>query len=272
MTRANRFSEPRIAPARRLAKVRDPSSSLTASLGAERQTSRRCWHAPLPSDGHWWRSARQGLFLDGCTDLVGLHLCCDPQGAGCRQMREIRTSLQDDYALWYLGRELAKSHPEPILSDPAVAIQTMRVRHAGKWRDWFGDARWSVASLDLSDMRNLVFLESPWTKDEGLVVRDGADYRLLKRVAQRAININYLSRSSTGRHLSYYERIKGGFRLTGEERMAICSAEPSEMASNPSARFYLLDGAGRGLAYAILLAERRLPYEPVEAFVAERRT
>jgi hypothetical protein len=187
-------------------------------------------------------------------------------------VEEIRPSSQGEYALWYLARERAKGNSEPIPPDPVAATQAMRERHAGKWRDWFDDGAWSVALLDRTDLHDLVFLESRWTIDEGLVVRDGSDYRLLTRVAQRAIANDYLSRSSAARHLDYYERLEGGYRLTNNERIAICSAEPSEIASNPSARFYLLDGAGRALAYAILLAGRRVSFEPIEAFVAERPT
>ncbi|HYN50790.1 MAG TPA: hypothetical protein VES62_07675 [Thermoleophilaceae bacterium] len=111
-------------------------------------------------------------------------------------MENIRPSSQEEYALWYLARERAKGHPEPVTTDPAAAIQAMRERHAGKWRAWFDDAAWSVALLDLTDLHELVFLESGWTKNEGLVVRDDFDYRLLIRVAQRAIANDYLKRSS----------------------------------------------------------------------------
>jgi hypothetical protein len=56
----------------------------------------------------------------------------------------------------------------------------------------------------------------------------------------------------------------------GQRRIAICSAEPSEIQSNPDAHYYLLDGVGRCLPYMILLRERHPVPVPVEAFLGRR--
>lgn len=127
-----------------------------------------------------------------------------------------------------------------------------------------------MAALTEGELRKLVFLESSWTKDEGLVVPDGPDYRLLERVAQRAPALRYLERPTAARHLEYYQRISQGFRLVGDERIAICSAEPSEISHNPLAAYYLLDGAGRALAWMIHVDEGTALDEDVEAIVAAR--
>ena len=140
-------------------------------------------------------------------------------------------------------------------------------------RNWFGiRTRWSIVSLDLvSDLASLVFLECEWTMREGLVVPDGPNYRVLGRVAKNAIDNSYLERASDPRHKKYYdELINGSLRIEGEDRVAICSAEDSEIRSNPSARYYLLDGVGRCLPYMMLVIGRALEFTPIEAFCAER--
>ena len=145
--------------------------------------------------------------------------------------------------------------------------------HPEKMRHWFNAAtRWSIVSLDtLSDLQNLVFLECGWTKEEGLVIPDGSNYRLLERVARNAIAGHYLTRASARRHKAYYDQIaSGSLRIEGEDRVAICTAEESEVRSNPAARYYLLDGVGRCLPYMMLVVENARELAPVEAFCADR--
>jgi hypothetical protein len=127
-------------------------------------------------------------------------------------------------------------------------------------------------SLDTaSDLANLVFLECDWTRGEGLVIPDGRNYRLLGRVVENAIAGNYLARPSAHKHRDYYDRLaNGSLRIEGENRVAICSAEESEIRPNPSARYYLLDGVGRCLPYMILVAKHECKFAPIEAFCAVR--
>jgi hypothetical protein len=150
----------------------------------------------------------------------------------------------------------------------------MRRSHAGKLRDWFlSDAKWSVAVLDaVSDVEQLVFLDSPWTRREGLVVQDGSqDCRILRRVGQNAVKCAYFTSPGAERHRAYHQALKTGhLRLRGECRIALRSLEPDERAANQSGTFYLLDGAGRCLPLVVLLDANEIAYEPVEAFVVER--
>ena len=187
-------------------------------------------------------------------------------------MRVVRESSIDEYARWYLRREGRKC-PAASIDDAGNPVGVMRRKHAGKMRDWFGEnTQWHIVSLDaMTDLANLVFLECKWTIDEGLVVRDGKNYRLLWRVAENAIALNYLQRSTAKKHKDYYERLKAGsLRLEGDERIAICSAEESEISCNPDAQYYLLDGAGRCLPYMVLVAEHEQQFAPIEAFLAAR--
>lgn len=186
-------------------------------------------------------------------------------------MQILRPSSLEEYASWYLQREARKSGDNLAMQQHPVA--EMWLHHAGKMRNWF-DAitTWNIVQLqDVTELANLVFLESNWTKQEGLVKHDGPNYRLLDRVASNAIQCGYMDRATAGRHRKYYDLLAtGALSLSGEDRIAICSAESSEIASNPSATFYLLDGVGRCLPYMALLKQKKLGFVPIEALIATR--
>jgi hypothetical protein len=186
-------------------------------------------------------------------------------------MHVARPSSLEEYASWYLQRESRKANAAAAqIRDSPVA--TLRTLHAGKVRPWFDRAtRWQIVEMDPADLGRLVFLESPWTTCEQLVVPDGPNYRLLRRVARNAIRGAYLSRPAASRHQTYYDQLAAGrLKLSGADRIAICSAGASEVSTNPEAGYYLLDGVGRCLPYMILIAERRPVPRLVEAFLAER--
>lgn len=188
-------------------------------------------------------------------------------------MRIVRSSSVEEYASWYLRRESRKGDARQIPGGPEQQVQAMRQHHEGKMRKWFsGTTCWHIVSLDdMSDLASLVFLESKWTKEEGLVVPDGKNYRTLSRVAENAKAGDYFERPSARKHKAYYDQLwAGSLLLQGENRIAICSAEPGEIASNPVARYYLLDGVGRCLPYMALLNEGKLEHRPIEAFRADR--
>jgi len=187
-------------------------------------------------------------------------------------MRIVRSSSVEEYASWYLRRESRKGDARQIPREPEQQVQAMRQHHEGKMREWFsGSTHWHIVSLDdINELANLVFLECPWTKEEGLVVPDGKNYRILSRVAENANAGDYLRRPSAHKHKAYYgQLLAGSLLLQGENRIAICSAEPGEIASNPAAHYYLLDGVGRCLPYMCLLNEGKLEHRPIEAFRAE---
>jgi len=188
-------------------------------------------------------------------------------------MRVVRKSSIEEYARWYLRRDRRKHPTLSIDDDASDPVETMRRKHNGKMRDWFSaSTRWDIVSLDtIDDLGHLVFLECDWTMTERLVIRDGPNYRLLGRVATNAITENYFVRPSALKHKAYYDELANcSLRLEGEDRVAICSAEGSEIRSNPAAQYYLLDGVGRCLPYMALLTEHVREFEPIEAFRAER--
>jgi hypothetical protein len=188
----------------------------------------------------------------------------------------LRSSSVEEYCSWYLRRESrTKNDQRPIPEAPEQQVQVMWARHCGKMRRWFADTntRWHVALLSASDIETLVFLESGWTKREGLVVPGRKNYRLLGRVAENAITSGYLTRPSAQKHRAYYDALVDGLLcVEGEERVAICSAENSEIESNPGALYYLLDGVGRCLPYMILTKKGALTHTQIEAFLAVKRT
>jgi hypothetical protein len=190
-------------------------------------------------------------------------------------MKIVRESSLEEYATWYLLRESRKGKAFDIPDDPKQQVEIMWHQHCGKMRKWFnGNTHWYIVLLDIvADLENLIFLESPWTKKEGLVVPDNKNYRLISRIACIAISMNYLERPSAIKHKTYYERlITGSLRLEGDDRIAICSAEQGEKQSNPNGKYYLLDGVGRCLPYMITIFNQKQEYEPIEAFLAEGET
>jgi len=189
-------------------------------------------------------------------------------------MRVLRESSLGEYAEWYLQREAVKGSTRSIPDSSEQMIQEMRNFHEGKMRGWFDElTRWHIVELNLiGDLQTLVFLESKWTKETGLVIPSGANYRILDQVGKNAIASHYLEGlEPTAKHTTYYDSLmKGSMKLAGADRIAICTAEPSEIASNPAASYYLLDGVGRCLPYMILLQQRKREFAAIEAFRAER--
>jgi hypothetical protein len=183
-------------------------------------------------------------------------------------MQLLRPSSFDEFVEWYLQREFRKggSAPPPLA---AARRATMAREHAGKLRQWFAAARWSLVLLDRNEFEQLIFLESDWTRNAQLVVSDGENYRLLRRVAENARNTRYLDTAAAERHRKYYQAIADcHFRLECSSRLTICDADVNERRANPAAQHYLHDGAGRTLAYMLFLLNTNCAYEPVEAFLA----
>lgn len=189
-------------------------------------------------------------------------------------MRFIRTSSLEEYASWYLDREAVKGDGHPKPTEPKLQIEAMCSLHGGKVRPWFDESvRWKIVEIDVAtDLANVLFLENEWTKNAGLIIPDGPNYRILRRVAANAVAECYLSKLSPDQKLrTYYEKLRENtLQLTGQNRIVLCSAERSEVTCNPAANFYLLDGAGRSLAFMILALEGNKMPQTVEALVAER--
>jgi hypothetical protein len=101
-------------------------------------------------------------------------------------------------------------------------------------------------------------------------VPGAADYRLLHSVAARAVTNGYLARTTDPRHRLYYEALKMAGRLESDRPLTICTASLAETADNPSGRYYLHDGSGRGLTCLILLEEGSVTYQAMRCYLAER--
>ncbi len=151
-------------------------------------------------------------------------------------MQEIRKSNVDEYVEWYLLREQRKHPSLAVPGTPPERWEIMQKKNQGKLRDWFKDnARWSVALIDkCEDFENLIFFDADWTKKEGLVIDGSQNFRLLGKVADRAIASSYLWNTTDMRHLAYYIALrKCHFRLDGTSRIVICSANKDEKRNNP---------------------------------------
>lgn len=195
-------------------------------------------------------------------------------------MRFLTQSSFEEYVNWYWERQRRKGGDKadsaPIPHRAEEQIATMQAVHCGKMKPWFSESRWHIVELDaLEDFPKLIFLESCWTKKTRLVRPNPTEpnYRLLRQVARNALNDHYLERlpSDYPELKNYHDSLlRGDLQLVGKNRIVVCSADEGEIASNPDACYYLLDGTVRCLAYMMLLLERKTEPVPVEAFLAER--
>jgi hypothetical protein len=188
-------------------------------------------------------------------------------------MRFIRQSSYDEFVEWYLRREQRKG---TIAEVPALAekrVQLFERPPVDKIGDllWlFRAADWYVISLDSrEEFDRLVYLDVEWTRSKGLIdPAHGKNFRLLRQVARNALHKHYLEKPDASKHREYYEKFGAGLRLCGDDRLTLRTMRPVEHDMNPAGIRYLHDGAGRGLPYMLRVLEG-MPYEPVEAFVAE---
>ena len=191
-----------------------------------------------------------------------------------RKITRLRQSSLEEYASWYLAREAKKPGAAPVAAVGPAAVTCMWQQHPGKMRGWFRNAAtWSVVTLNsFAEVERLIFLESSWTKEEQLVIPDGApNYRLLDRVAQNASMHSYFDRPRADRHRVYRDDLcTGRLSLVGDSRIALCTPEESEIRTNPAGTFYILDGVGRCLPFVTLVRSGGLIFTPVEAFLVER--
>lgn len=149
----------------------------------------------------------------------------------------------------------------------------MEHKHAGKLQQWFPSASWTIVSLDLPECEHLVYLDSDWTKANKLTNQsDGQNYRLLRRVSENAIRLNYFESDDPKckSHRDYYKLFREGKLNLKDDPVAVCTLNANERSSNPQGTFYIQDGNGRALPYLVLVMEQKIVFEPVHAFLAEQ--
>lgn len=125
--------------------------------------------------------------------------------------------------------------------------------------------------LGIDEFKKLVYLESVWTRREKLIIKNGLDYRLLEKVADRAINMRYidsLNEEHPGyRMKTYYKKfLSTKMQFKCENRIIIRSLLDNEKFNNPSGKYYIHDGNGRCLPYMILIKEGKIKFNEVECY------
>jgi hypothetical protein len=202
----------------------------------------------------------------------------DPQeGAGLpahERFFRLRASSYDEYAAWYLTRENAKWGDHlAIPSGAEERAAMMQAQAPGKLRSWFPEASWTVQLVETPEaLAHLMMLDADVTRRERLV-RAGVP-RLLGWGVRHARETRYLLEPAAGRerHHAYYRDIaEGRVQLRGENRLVLITMDEERSQVPPTVKYYLHDGFGRALPYLTLVDEGKIPFSPVEAFVAERR-
>ena len=185
-------------------------------------------------------------------------------------MEEISSSTFDDFAKWYLDREMYEKQGSPTPSAPEGRLLAMREHHSGKMQPWFTTrAQWRIYRLTShEELKALMILASDWTRREHLIPEGKP--RLLGNVS---LGPEYFTPDRDPRN--YYHRLQSGqIFLNGPNRFVLRTLNGSEREELApfrvrTARFYLHDGLGRALAYITLIQRGVLSFSPVEAFVAE---
>lgn len=190
-------------------------------------------------------------------------------------MKFVRKATFDEYAEWYLQREVRKGNwcKQDLPLTPEGRLDAFRNRECGKFREWFLKARWTVQRLEhQKELETLMVVAAPFTDKLRKPELRTQDARLLGIVADNAIKNDYLNRDPEAcRHLDYYTRFKTrDIELQGGDRLVLISLNGGEKREASNATYYLHDGYGRGLPYMMLLKQGVIPFEPVEVFLAER--
>jgi len=194
-------------------------------------------------------------------------------------MEHISGSSFDEFAKWYLDREVRKGCEVSTPLTPEERFARMQEKHEGKMRPWFPDCTWSIVNMtSLDEFLNLMILDVDWTKRENLVVR--GEPRTLRITSERALKLNYFVEETQDRekHQNYYKDIsEGNFAFRGADRFVVRSLQDNEEKERRRlglhhVSYYLHDGFGRALPYAALILQGHLEFAPVESFLAEENT
>ncbi len=198
-------------------------------------------------------------------------------------MRRLRSASFEEYVHWYLVRERRKRGQEQELNGRSwnSIFTEMRGTHPDKLRSWFDRAAWSVVSLEnAGEALQLVCVDGPDTRRNGLVTGEGVDNRLAGRVVESARANGYFDNDSVRRSNSVethfrQDRIEAYRRtwpqFTGEERLVLCTLNQDERRENPNGTFYLHDGFGRLMPWLYAIVYEGREYHPIETFLAEER-
>jgi len=187
-------------------------------------------------------------------------------------VRYVRDSSFDEYAKWFFERAVRSEAWDAVPATPQdrlAAFRSPQVR--GKFHDWFLSAGWTIQELESPDeLDSLMVVSAPFTREYRLW--NEGEQRLLGVEARNALRYGYfLSDPTSGKHRRYYVLHQNKeLKMEGADRLVIISMEESWKREAPDATYYLHDGFGRALPYAMLLIEGKLLFSPVEVFLAER--
>ena len=219
---------------------------------------------------HAWQSLHSGspvilVRKDGC------------KGNGMHFLRE---SSFDEFVRHYLERERRKHRlPANLSSTPRrLLLAEMQRDWPGKLRPWFPDARWSLISLDtIDDVMTLICLDDAPMRQIGLSNGATPDNRITRAVVHAAREHGLFDQSRPTalkcvigfRNKRAELQAAGWPKLSGVEKLVLCSPNAGERSENPSASWYLHDGLGRLTAYLYAVIYEGVAFSAVEALLAE---
>ena len=187
-------------------------------------------------------------------------------------MRYVRDSSFDEYAEWFFERAVRNKAWGSVPATPSARLAALQSPAAcGKFHEWFPSACWTIQILESADeLNSLMVVSAPFTREYRLW--NDAEQRLLGIEARNALQNDYfLMCPTSGKHCRYYVLHESKkLKMEGADRLVLLSMQENWTREAPDATYYLHDGFGRALPYAMLLKEGKLPFSPVEVFLAQR--
>ena len=187
-------------------------------------------------------------------------------------MNFIRKSSFDEYADWFFQRAVRNKVWDVVPETAEKRLEAFQSPKArGKFHEWMPSATWSIQELESVDELNSIMVVSAKFTREYKLWNNG-EQRLLGIEANNAIKYDYFLTDPTScRHCRYYFLHQNRkLQMKDADRLVLLSMEEDWKREAPDANYYLHDGFGRALPYAMLLAEKKLVFSPVEVFLAER--
>lgn len=185
-------------------------------------------------------------------------------------MEPIRPASFDEYATWYLEREVRKGNRDSIPQTPGDRLAEFNGgREKDKYRDWFPAGSWFLQRLQIpEDLETLIFLDTPQLRP--WLTNTPERRPLLGDAAKDASTRHYFENNprAAGQRRNYEDLKARRTELRGSDRLVIITPNTSEKSDCPSGTFYLHDGFGRALPYMMVILQG-VKLSPVEALLGE---
>ena len=193
-------------------------------------------------------------------------------------MKTVRESSRGEYALAFWLREHSKDLNQDGRRDREnvgnAALDLLNQKHHYKLPQVAGNDLTRIVLLDREEVESLLIhkdmLDHPecgiWIRDR---IQPAPKTRRLKDLAEIFLDHEYFEKE-TWKKDAQYQHYRDWKALRTLERVLV-GAERPLIECLPSGEYEIVDGWGRLLPFMALMIKERLPFSPVEAFLACRQ-